>query len=434
MGEHAVISAGGDPLDRYSEDELLEILGPSDAVDRHRRVVTPSSNGATPVSVSLADVQPEPVTWLWVSRIPRGKLTILDGDPGLGKSTLALDLAARVTTGRAFPDGAPAGAPAGVVLLTAEDGLADTVRPRLDAMGGNPSRVIALTAVTDERGAISPLVLPDHLDALRVAIEQVHAVLVIVDPFTAYLASYVNSRIDHDVRRTLAPLAALAEETEVAMILIRHLNKMSGGPALYRGGGSIGIVAAARAGLLVAEDPDDLSRRVLAVVKANLAPRAPSLAYRIESTDNGVARIVWVGESAHTATVLLAVPDEPEERSAVQDAKEWLADLLRDGPKPAAEVYAAAKQAGHPQRTVQRAKAQLGVRSEKLGSGSWVWKIANLPDLATFDGWFLTTPNKEKELTEDRQDRQPGKDRHAWRPSTVGPGIEPEVPRDVAET
>jgi AAA domain-containing protein len=378
---------------------------------------SPSGNAAhhvTAVSVTLSTVTAKPVSWLWPGRIPLGKVTMLDGDPGLGKSTLALDVAARVTTARRFPDGAP-GVAGGVVLLTAEDGLADTVRPRLDAMAGDPSRVVALTAVADEDGQINPITLPDHIPALRTAIEQVRARLVIIDPYVAYLASYVNSRIDHDIRRTLAPLTGLAEETGAALLLIRHLNKASGGPALYRGGGSIGLIAAVRSGLLVAEDPDDPTRRVLAVVKANLAPRAPSLAYRLESATIGVARIVWAGESPHSATALLAVPENTTDRSALDDAKRWLADFLADGAKQPAQVFAVSRKAGHASRTIERAKAQLGVRSEKRGpSGSWIWSLPegrlspSLGGLATMAPGSL---NGENDLGQDRQDRQPGEGR-----------------------
>jgi bifunctional DNA primase/polymerase-like protein/AAA domain-containing protein/primase-like protein len=331
----------------------------------------------TAVTVSLATVKPEPVRWLWPARIPRGKLTMLDGDPGLGKSTLALDLTARLTTGRAFPDGSRAET-GGVVVLTAEDGLADTVRPRLDAMGGDAARVVALTGVRDAEGVLLPLTLPDHLDALRSAIAEVQAALAIVDPFTAFLASYVNSRIDHDIRRTLAPLAALAQETGVALLLIRHLNKTPGGNPLYRGGGSIGLIAAARSGLLVAEDPEDATQRVFAVVKANLAPRATSLVYRLESAPNGVARVVWGGESVHTAATLLAVPENAEDRNTLRDAKTWLRDFLTSGPKPPTEIGPAGRAAGYAWRTLERAKAQLGVQSVKRGfgdQGAWVWVL-----------------------------------------------------------
>jgi AAA domain-containing protein len=334
-----------------------------------------------PVVVSLGDVKPERVSWLWPGRIPRGKLTLLDGDPGLGKSTVALDLAARVTTGRAFPDGSAAGL-GNVVILTAEDGLADTVRPRLDAMGGNPRRVAVLQAVRDETGE-RPVSLPEHLDALRQAIFDIDAVLVIVDPFTAFLASYVNSRIDHDIRRTLAPLAKLAEELGIAVLLIRHLNKMSGGPALYRGGGSIGIIAAARAGLVIAEDLDDPTRRILAVVKANLAPRAASLAYRLEPAPNGVARVVWAGESHHTAAALLAVSGDADERSAVDEAAEFLRAELSAGPRPAGDLLRAARQAGHAEKTLRRAKNLVGVRAVRQGfgtGGAFVWALPGAID------------------------------------------------------
>jgi AAA domain-containing protein len=329
---------------------------------------------AQAVVISLGDVEPEHVRWLWPGRIPCGKLTLLDGDPGLGKSTVALDLAARLTHGRAFPDGS-ASAVGNVVILTAEDGLADTVRPRIDAMGGNPRRVAVVQAVRDATGD-HPVSLPEHVDVLRQVIADYDAALLIVDPFTAFLASYINSRIDHDIRRTLAPLAALAEATGIAVILIRHLNKAAGGPALYRGGGSIGIIAAARAGLLVAEDPDDPSRRILAVVKANLAPRAASLAYRLEPAPNGVARVVWAGESPHTATALLATAGDPDEKSSLEEAKQFLRSLLATNPQPAEEGQKSARKLGIADSTLRRARTALGVQSAKQGfTGPWFWAL-----------------------------------------------------------
>jgi len=330
-----------------------------------------------PLLLRLADVQPVPVSWLWPGRIPLGKLTILDGDPGLGKSTVMLDLAARVTTDRVAPDGAQMGS-GGVVILTAEDGLADTVRPRLDAMDGDAARVVALEAVRDQQREIQSVTLPDHLDALRQAVESTDAILVIVDPFMAYLGSYINSRIDHDIRRTLAPLARLAEDMGVAVVLIRHLNKSNAGPALYRGGGSIGIIGAARMGLLVAPDPDDEARRVLAVVKSNLAPIAPSLAYRLASIPTGVARVEWEGTSPHSANRLLAVPADEEERSTLDTAVSFLTEELGSGPRKSMELEGEARRLGVSERTLNRARARLGVRAQKVG-GVWWTVLPTVP-------------------------------------------------------
>ncbi|MDE2058745.1 MAG: AAA family ATPase [candidate division NC10 bacterium] len=207
------------------------------------------------VIIRLADVQPEPVTWLWPGRVPLGKLTVLDGDPGLGKSTLAFDLAARVSNGSLMPDGSPS-LPGGAVILTLEDGLADTVVPRLTVAGADLAKIVALQGV---KGADGKLRVPtvEDIAALTCACQQVAAKIVLIDPLMAYLPSQRNSWRDQDVRQALAPLAKMAEENGVAVLVIRHLNKSGGSQSIYRGGGSIGIVGAARMALLVAKDPEN---------------------------------------------------------------------------------------------------------------------------------------------------------------------------------
>jgi RecA-family ATPase len=277
-----------------------------------RELFDPAAPGAT--VVCLADVRPERVEWLWASRIPLGKVTVLDGDPGLGKSTITLDLGARVSTGRPMPGETAALPPAGVVLLSAEDGLADTIRPRLDAAGADVSRIVALTAVSGEDGDRLPT-LPQDLDRLEDTIQEHDAALVVVDVLMAYLSGDVNAHRDQDVRSVLARLAAMADRTRAAVIVLRHLNKATGGPAIYRGGGSIGISGAARSALVVGRDPDDESRLVLAVVKSNLAATAPSLAYRIVDR-SGVAAIDWEGASDLTASQLLVIHRPIARRSA----------------------------------------------------------------------------------------------------------------------
>ena len=263
---------------------------------------------------------------------------VLDGDPELGKSTVTLDLAARISAGRPMPDGTPTIA-GGVVLLSAEDGAADTVRPRLDAAGANLERIVLLKAIRDVEGREGGVTLPDHIPELRHAVEQVGAVLVIVDTFTAYLSGAVNSRIDHDIRRTLAPLAQLAEATGATIVLIRHLNKQAGGNPLYRGGGSIGIIGAARMGLLVAPDPDALEA---------------------------------------DETRLVQVPADPDERHERDEARDVLDDLLAAGAKPAKDVRRQTDAAGLAWRTVRRAADELHVARVKRGFGStgeWVWEL-----------------------------------------------------------
>ncbi|GFJ91707.1 ATP-binding protein [Phytohabitans rumicis] len=180
--------------------------------------------------VNLADVTPERIDWLWPGYLARGKLHVIDGDPGLGKSTMTLDVAARVTNGKPWPDAQPGCTPAGVVLLSAEDGLGDTIRPRLDAAGADVAQVVALTAIPYRDEQSGQLVdrmpaLPGDIPRVREAVDQVGAAVVIVDPLMAYLGGDVNSHRDQDVRRALAPLAKMAEQIGAAVILVRHLSK-----------------------------------------------------------------------------------------------------------------------------------------------------------------------------------------------------------------
>jgi hypothetical protein len=198
--------------------------------------------GSSLALTRLADVQPERVSWVWPGRIPMGKLVTLDGDPGLGKSTLAVYIAAPVTTGGAWPDGSVCEHPGDVLIMSAEDGLADTVRPRCDAAGADVMRVHAIEGVpiVDEHGerTLRPPTLAD-VNALEEAITRTGARLLVVDVVMAYLPNGTDSHKDQDIRRVLSRLAALADRTGCTVLLLRHLNKASGRDPLYRGGGSI---------------------------------------------------------------------------------------------------------------------------------------------------------------------------------------------------
>jgi archaellum biogenesis ATPase FlaH len=335
-------------------------------------------------TIRLADVMPERVAWLWSGYIPLGKVTVLDGDPGLGKSLTTLDLAARVTTGSTMPDGTP-GIQGGVVLLSAEDDLADTIRPRLDAAGADLSKVVALDAVTatdPDTGEANerPVYLPGDLPSLKEAITANEAKLVVIDPLMAFLEGDVNAHRDQDVRRALRPLTTLAQETGAAVLIVRHLNKAPGGKAIYRGGGSIGIAGAARSALLIAEHPDDEQRRVLARVKSNLAESVPALAYQVVEHTPGVPRVDWQGATEHTATNLLAVPQDADERSATDECEEWLRDLLNEqgGQMPVKDVQAEARKAGHSEKVLRSARMRCCERPIKVGDfadSKWVWRL-----------------------------------------------------------
>jgi hypothetical protein len=224
--------------------------------------------------IRLGQVEETTVRWLWPRRLPLGKLTIFDGDPGLGKSMVTLDIIARVIQGRPMPDGTlgelPPGEPAGVVLLSAEDGLGDTVRPRLRAAGlcaEELDRVITLDTLPvrdPETGALREreLTLPRDLAWVAEAARKVGARLVVVDPLMAHLDESVNAYRDQSVRAALRPLKRFAEEHQMAVLLVRHLNKNVGISAIYRGGGSVALIGAPRAGWVVAKHPQGPGARV----------------------------------------------------------------------------------------------------------------------------------------------------------------------------
>jgi AAA domain-containing protein len=319
--------------------------------------------------VRMSEVKPERVSWLWQGYIPAGKLTLIDGDPGDGKSTMSLDLAARVSTGSPMPDGS-AGAKGTVIILSAEDGIADTIRPRLDAAGADAGQVIAIDEVTGVDGPPRPVELPLDLPLLAAVIQTHDATLLTIDPLMAFLAG-VDSHNDQSVRRALHPLSKLADKTGVAIVVIRHLNKGSGAKALYRGGGSIGIGGAARAVHVVAADPDDETRRLLAPVKLNLAVKPPTLAYRLVSDElHGVARVRWEGPVEATADELVNV-EPAEDRAEKVTAVDFLTSVLATGPRLTREVEEEAREAhGISERTLKRARKALHIKAEQLATGS----------------------------------------------------------------
>jgi AAA domain-containing protein/bifunctional DNA primase/polymerase-like protein len=342
--------------------------------------------------VLLSAVPRTRVRWLWQGRIPLGALTLLDGDPGLGKSLLTLDLVVRVTRGRAMPDGTP-GVDGGALLLSAEDDLSATIAPRLATAGADLERVRAVRAVTvydaeSGRELERPFVLPGDIPHLAARVAQAGATLVVIDPLMAYLDARVNSWRDQDVRAALVPLAALAERTGAAVVILRHLTKGFGTNAIYRGGGSIGIIGAARAGLLVAKSPDDPEHeRVLAPTKSNLGPPMPALRYRLVSAPDGPPRVEWLGQSDYTAATLLTqatAPDGEEAPSKREDAAAFLRAALADGPRLASEVQLAARAAGIRDETFRRAQQLVPIHREQLpqgagrrGRGPVLWSLAS---------------------------------------------------------
>ena len=349
--------------------------------------IAPSSPGrqAEPVIVRLSDVEPEPVRWLWPGCIALGKLTMIVGDPGLGKSFLTLDMAARVSTGTPWPDAIGESNPAGgVVLLSVEDAIADTIRPRLDAAGADVSRIIALRAVQRGDGSARMFNLATDLAALDDAIVACHGCrLVVVDPISAYLGM-TDSHRNADMRSLLAPLADLSARHGVAIVAVSHLNKSGGGKAIYRIMGSLAFIAAARACWAVVRDPDDPTRRLLLPVKNNLATDSGGLAYTVRDAGCGIPSIAWDSQPVSiTADEALGreleTNNDETRRTAVDDAADWLRNVLSDGPLPAIEIKRQAlANSISATGSLRRAHDRLKVDAIKRGpfdKPTWYWRM-----------------------------------------------------------
>ena len=344
------------------------------------------------ISTCLADVQAEPILWLWDQRLACGKLSIITGNPGLGKSQITASLAAVVTTGGRWPvtrDQAPHGS---VVILSAEDDPKDTIRPRMEAAGADLSRVHLISAIkiTTERGEPSTrgFDISRDIDRLRLRMTELGDVrLVIIDPISAYMGK-ADSHNNTEVRAVLAPLQEAAQQFGAAILAVSHLNKSQGQDALLKTQGSVGFVAAARAVWGVAKDKDNPSRRLFMPLKNNLGTDETGLAYSIEEyhlegteTDDRprikTSRILWENQliTQSAEEVFGTMPEE--ERTAVDDAEQFLRDILQYGPVPTKEIELQARKSCLSITTLRRAKIRLKVKPSKMvgASGAWQWAM-----------------------------------------------------------
>jgi hypothetical protein len=326
-----------------------------------------------------SDVVPTALDWLWPRYLARGKLAILDGDPEMGKSLVTLDLIARLSRGGPLPDGSPLPRPGTSLLLSVEDGAADTIRPRAEAAGADLSRLVLPTF--DDRVPR----LPADTAALEDLVRTCSADLVVIDPLMAFLPPGVAANLDQCVRQALTPLAGLAARTGCAVLFVRHLTKAGRERAVHRGQGSMGIMGAVRTALFAAPHPDDPAARVLAVAKHNLGRRPPALGYRVAESAAGLPVVEWTGPVDVTADGLCRKTEKPERGLPVRDrAVEWLRRELAGGPRKAADVFAAAAAAGIPERTLERAKAALRASSHRTwdhqeSRGEWYWYDPDAP-------------------------------------------------------
>ncbi|HEX6537520.1 MAG TPA: AAA family ATPase [Gemmatimonadaceae bacterium] len=326
--------------------------------------------------ITLADVRPERVEWLWPGYVPFGYLTMLEGKGGIGKSTMMLDLAARLSTGAPLPGGARRG-PFGTLLMMQEDGLEDVIRPRLDNAGADMSRVHALSTVVDEDGNEVYPALPDAVTEIERLMIQYDCRLLVIDPIMNYFAKGYSTGIDSEIRQVLMPLHEMCKRNRFAAVLMRHLNRRQGAEATDRGTGGSGFLNVARSALVVARDPDNPVQFAMAQSKTNLAGQSPTLLYALENCENGAARLAWGGVSRHDADALVQLSGSKEEMSELEEAVAFLRDLLAEGEMLAREAQRHARDAGIADRTLRRAREQLGIRiqKERSANGRSIWAL-----------------------------------------------------------
>lgn len=309
--------------------------------------------------ISMDEIQTEEVKWLWYPYIPLGKLTIVQGDPGDGKTTFVLAVIAALTTGEPLPECGSAAAAMNVIYQTAEDGLADTIKPRLESAGADCSRVLVIDESRRE------LTLCD--ERLEQAIRETGARLIVLDPLQAYLGSDVDMHRANEVRPVLKRIAAIAERTQCAVILVGHMNKAQGLKSGYRGLGSIDFRASARSVLLVGRLKSSDTLRVVAQDKNSLAPEGPSIAFELHP-EHGFQ---WKGIC--DATVEDVLSGSGQVQTKTMQMEDELRRLLADCVS-AEDVLSRAKAMGISERTLMIAKKNLGVISEKRG-GQWYWRL-----------------------------------------------------------
>ena len=333
-----------------------------------------------------SNIQCVPIRWLWGGHIAKGKFHILGGAPGTGKTTIAMAIAAAVSSGGAWPDGSAA--PAGNVLIwSGEDDPADTLVPRLKVAGADLDRIFFITG-TREDGEVRPFDPAKDLTLLQFEAEQRGDIaLIVVDPVVTAITG--DSHNNTEVRRGLQPLVDIGVRLDAAIIGITHFSKGSAGrDPTERVVGSVAFGALARVVLVTAKvqkDGEEHPQRIMARSKSNIGPDGGGFTYALEQVEfDGISasRVSWGEALLGTARELLT-EDEPDRDARMSGAPEALRELLASGPRPAKEVVAEAREAGYSRDAMFRARKKIGVVSKKLAGtmkGGWLWSLPGTQD------------------------------------------------------
>lgn len=368
-------------------DQLLEtskVQQARHAFSAKRPPVVSREHRPSVMLTRASDIIPEAIKWLWPGWLPQGKLTLLAGSPGTGKTTLALSLAAAVSRGGTWPDGTTCNRIGDVLVWSGEDDPADTLAPRLIAAGANLERVHIVSGRTDEHGEIQPFDPSCDIPLLAERLAEMGgAVMMIVDPIVSAISG--DAHRANDVRRNLQALVDMAGSYGCAVLGISHFAKGTKGTSpAERVIGSQAFVALARM-VLVAGKDEAAERRILARAKSNIAPDDGGVSYTLEQVEtNGIeaSRIVWGEMIEGTAREILGdVEQDDEEKTGQDEAQEFLASILSDGPMRTREIKGDADGAGFNWKMMQRAGSKLGVEKRKLGmKEGWEWALPKRTD------------------------------------------------------
>lgn len=315
------------------------------------------------------------IDWLWKGRLPRGALSVVEGDPGVSKSTLIVELAARISRGDNWPDGME-GSEGSSIIFNAEDAEGSVIVPRLIAAGADLEKV---EVDTDKE---KPFTIPESIPELRKDIEERDVRFISFDPFESFLSAKVDHKSNHHIRQGIRCLEQMAQETNCSVVIVRHLTKDTSKSAIYRGNGSIGIVGASRGAILVSKDPSDSSRIIMVNHKSSWSAQSPGLVYRLEQIvvsdgkmDVETSKVVWTGDQlAIQADDILAQTMEVGSGVAARDAAGFLREELSAGPKDFVELAKAAQKYGLDRVVLFQTSRLMGIRRERDGD-RFLWSL-----------------------------------------------------------
>lgn len=327
----------------------------------------------------LDEVEAQPIPWLYPDHLALGKLHCLYGSGGVGKTTVAIDWMATVTSGGLWPDGSAVAAVGSAAIMTGEDGVEDTILPRVLAAGGERNRITVIDPYLEESDGSTQffnLLDPSAIAALKEKLEGIPDLkILVVDPITAFMGR-AGSHAINAVRKALHPLSKMADDLSIAVIFVHHVNKMVGQNAVHRASGSTAFIDVVRIAMIAYEYEDDLKRCRVETVKSNLSPMPPAIDYILEEVPEvGAAKIVWLGKAKDSTPAVAK-----SQRIGQTPAEQYLLAALSEGPRTTVALKAEAITRGITRKQLRTARENLGVISYAQGFGSdkqQFWSLNN---------------------------------------------------------